>query len=902
LIGGISFGRQGAAMRTAHVRPRILNRAIAPLLALLVGLILTLSHGDVVRAQAGVQGRWQQLSYTMPINPVHIALLNTGKVLIVAGSGNVATETNWQSAVWDWQAGTFSTQPVAWDMFCNGMVVLPDGRVFVNGGTVQYDPFYGSRRSSAYDPATGVFSDLPLMAHGRWYPTVTVLGDGRVLTFSGRDIAATNATVEIYTPGPGGGSWSPEYPALWTPPLYPRLHLVTDGRVFYSGSGAGSRFFNPSTNTWSLAAVATTKYGSSRTYGTSVLLPLNPEDGYRSRVMIFGGGNPATDTTEIIDLSAALPQWNFGPPMTQKRIQMNATILPNGKILAMGGSVNNEDAATKSLNADLYDPATNTFSSAGANQFARLYHSGSLLLPDATVALVGGNPTRGSYESRIEIYSPAYLFQADGTPAPRPTITGVTPEPIGYGQTFEVQTPDAAAVQSVVLVRPGAQTHAIDMDQRLVRTQFTRGTGTLSVIAPPTGNVAPPGYYMLFILNSSGVPSLAKFVQLTQGGNQAPTATINTPSANITMNPGESSVFAGSGNDPDGTISGYSWTFPTGNPSSGVQASANVTFSTPGTHTVSFRVTDDDGATSAAATRSVTVADFSVSATPASQTVMPGSSTSYSVTVAPQNGFTGTVGLSATGLPSGAGASFSPATVAGSGTSTLTIATNGTLPPGNYPFVITGTSGPVSHSVNVTLVVAGFTVSATPTSRTVAAGASTTYAVTVAALNGFNGTVGLSATGLPSGASGSFSPATVAGSGTSTLTIVTNATLARGTYPLVITGTSGSVSHSTNVTLVVNGDFTVTASPPAATINVGGDTNYSVQITSDGFSGTVAFTVSGLPKFASAKFTPTTIVNGGTTVLTISTNRKVARGAYQLTIRASSGSLAPTTTVGLTIQ
>ena len=273
--------------------------------------------------------------------------------------------------------------------------------------------------------------------------------------------------------------------------------------------------------------------------------------------------------------------------------------------------------------------------------------------------------------------------------------------------------------------------------------------------------------------------------------------------------------------------------------------------------------------------------------------------------VAPLNGFTGTVGLSATGLPSGAGGTFSPTTVTGSGSSTLTVATNGTLSPGNYPFVITGTSGPLSHSVNATLVVnapGDFTVSATPTSRTIAAGASTTYSVTVASVNGFNGTVGLSATGLPSGASGSFSPATVAGSGTSTLTIVTNATLRAGTYPLVITGTSGSVSHSINVTLVVNGDFTVTVNPPAATINVGSDTNYSVQITSNGFSGTVAFTVSGLPKFASAKFTPTTIMNGGTTVLTINTNRKVARGTYQLTIRASSGSLVHTTTASLTIR
>ena len=309
-------------------------------------------------------------------------------------------------------------------MFCNGMVVLHDGRVFINGGNLQYDPFFGEPRNAVYDPATGLFTDVENMAHGRWYPTTTTLGDGSVMTFSGlRETGGTNTSVEIYTVGSG---WSQEFPAGWTPPLYPRMHLSTDGRVFYAGSTRSSRFFNPSTKTWS-AVVATTNYSGTRSYGTSVLLPLTPANGYRPRVMIFGGGNPATATTEIIDLSAATPQWQYGPSMSQPRIQMNATILPNGKVLATGGSRNDEDAVTASLNADLYDPVTNTFSSAGANVYPRLYHSNSLLLPDATVLLIGGNPQRGNYERRLEIYSPAYLFNTDGTPAVRPTITGVTP-------------------------------------------------------------------------------------------------------------------------------------------------------------------------------------------------------------------------------------------------------------------------------------------------------------------------------------------------------------------------------------------------------------------------------------------------------------------------------------------
>jgi hypothetical protein len=261
--------------------------------------------------------------------------------------------------------------------------------------------------------------------------------------------------------------------------------------------------------------LATTNYSVTRTYGTSVLLPLTPQNGYKPRVMILGGGNPSTATTEIIDLSAPIPAWQYGPLMSRPRIEMNATLLPNGKLLATGGSLNDEDAATASLNADLYDPATNTFGTAGANAFPRLYHSNALLLPDATVLLIGGNPTRGSYEAHLEIYSPAYLFNVSGGFAVRPTITGVPAGPIGYGTAFQVRTPIAADIASVALVRPGAATHAFDMDQRLVGLSYTVGLGVLNVTAPPNGNIAPPGYYMLFIVNSAGVPSVASFVQLS---------------------------------------------------------------------------------------------------------------------------------------------------------------------------------------------------------------------------------------------------------------------------------------------------------------------------------------------------------------------------------------------------
>jgi hypothetical protein len=322
-----------------------------------VAILLLLTGVSPAQGQAQTVGQWSTLPYTMPINPVHAALLHTGKILIVSGSGSCPPTmsgcpsgppygpgNNSGAALLDTVAGTMTQYTVTWDMFCNAMIVLPDGRPFILGGTESYGagngPFTGLPYTATYDPATGIFSGQQAMAHGRWYPTATVLGDGRVMVLSGAIsgsdnhnqnlTGSTNTTVELYTVGSG---WSSEYPVptSWTPPLYPRLHLLPSGKVFYSAPEATSALFDPSTQIWTLD-VATTKYGASRGYGTSVLLPLTPENNYDPRVMIFGGASPATSTTEIIDLGASTPAWQSGPNMTQPRIEMNATILPNGKV------------------------------------------------------------------------------------------------------------------------------------------------------------------------------------------------------------------------------------------------------------------------------------------------------------------------------------------------------------------------------------------------------------------------------------------------------------------------------------------------------------------------------------------------------------------------------------------
>lgn len=464
----------------------------------------------VVEAIPNQNGRWDTLPSSMPINPVHVALMHTGKVLIVSGSGNDPDNKDFQAGVWDPKTHTIRTFKLAWDMFCNGMVVLPSGRPFVLGGTLSYDPFFGEPRTAAFNPAGEKFVDMPKMSGGRWYPTGTVLGDGSVLVYSGLGTTgAVNTTVQIWR----GKAWNAAGTAFAGVPLYPREHVLPNGKVFESGANQDSQLYDPVAHTFT--TVATTQLKSNRNYGTSVLLPLTPANGFKPKVMILGGVSPAaTNTTELIDLSVPSPQWVSGPPMAKARIQLNATLLPNGKVLVSGGSENDEDNATAVKEAQLYDPESNTFASASTMEVPRLYHSNTLLLPDATVLSLGGNPQRKVYQPEIEIYSPAYLFKPDGSAAKRPALTSVPAGTIHYGASFKVSTPDAKSIKSLVLIRAGAVTHAFDMDQRLVGLSFTAGPGVLTAKAPANGNLAPPGYYLLFILNADGVPSVARFVRL----------------------------------------------------------------------------------------------------------------------------------------------------------------------------------------------------------------------------------------------------------------------------------------------------------------------------------------------------------------------------------------------------
>src|ERR1700674_1373711 len=295
--------------------------------------------------------------------------------------------------------------------------------------------------------------------------------------------------------------------------------------------------------------------------------------------------------------------------------------------------------------------------------------------------------------------------------------------------------------------------------------------------------------------------------------------------------------------------------------------------------------------------------NYSLSASPSSQTVIQGQGTSYTITITPSSGFASTVSLSAGGLPAGAGATFNPNPAGAS--STMSVTTSMSTPAGTYTLTVTGVSGSLSHTAGVTLVVQpapDFSLSASPATQTVTQGSGGGYNINITPTAGFTGAVTLSATGLPNGASAAFSPNPT--SGTSAMWVTTSASTSAGSSSLTITGVSGSLSHSVNLTFVVQAppppDYSLSASPSSQTVTQGNGTNYTVSITpSAGFAGAVTLSAGGLPSGAAATFSPNPTSTSAT--MSVTTSPTTPFGTYTLTITGVSGSLSHTTSVNLVI-
>ena len=333
---------------------------------------------------------------------------------------------------------------------------------------------------------------------------------------SGND---TNDASYVITPkiyNPATNIWTLFTAANLQLPIYPHMFVLPNGKVAYTGNMEGDSYLGPlngSRNTrildvnsgaWTTVAV-TNIDGDSIMYAPGKIL----KAGSSNSGCYDNGASVATAYT--IDLTQASPAWQQTASMAAPRTNHNLTMLPDGSVIAIGGG-RNKDGCENSppvYEAEIWSPITKTWATMAAMATQRLYHSTAVLLPDGRVLVAGGGRNQSApNELSAEIYSPPYLFKGA-----RPSVTSV-PGSATYGSNFSVSTPDAGSIASVALMRPGATTHAFDEDQRFLNLTFQQGSGGITVQAPANANLAPPGYYMLFLINQSGVPSVASFIKI----------------------------------------------------------------------------------------------------------------------------------------------------------------------------------------------------------------------------------------------------------------------------------------------------------------------------------------------------------------------------------------------------
>jgi Domain of unknown function (DUF1929)/Bacterial Ig-like domain (group 2)/Glyoxal oxidase N-terminus/Kelch motif len=456
--------------------------------------------------------------WTAPQNlgmvPIHAGLLRTGQVLFF-GLPSPSPARLYDPVT---NSVTDATAPFATDLFCSGQSFLSDGRLMIVGGMNDetYPPPKGIYTVTFFDPRTNTWSQGPPMSYARWYPTTVPMPDGTIFVLGGTDQNGAKIQVATESYNPGTNTWT-ELPLSAYEPKppdnYPLMTVLDSGKVFYAAPRQDSQMYNPATQSWTFVS----NMNLGKRYHAAVALLSGSQ-----KVMVVGGagsmatnGADPTNTTEVIDFSAASPAWSYAAPMNIARYNANLVYLADGTLLTVGGDQNSsyEDPVEQ---PELYNPSTGQWTLMAPQVGIRAYHSVALLLPDGRV-ISAGSDSKKPLENTYEIYSPPYLSNG-----PRPVINAVA-RSITYGQRFAITTPDAANIKRVALIRPGATTHANHMDDHAyIDLTWVATKGLLAVNAPASANTAPPGYYMVVIVNSNGVPSAMPFVQLKVSADGVP--------------------------------------------------------------------------------------------------------------------------------------------------------------------------------------------------------------------------------------------------------------------------------------------------------------------------------------------------------------------------------------------
>jgi YVTN family beta-propeller protein len=518
-------------------------------------------------AANNVTGAWSPTVFSWPLIPLHVVMTPDGRVMSYGTTGDGTQTGLFIYDVWDPSAGTGSSSHMTLpnttntDIFCSSQLILPDtGKIFVSGGD-RYVSGATTNTANAntniFDPQSNTLTRANDMKKARWYGSSTALLNG-----------------EIYIQGGSSGTANPEVRNLDgtfrllsnvnTSTLgfqYPRNFVAPDGRIFGYDSEGVMYYVNPAgTGTYSGQGQLPSANRGTSNGSAAMFRP--------GRILNFGG---ASKQAVVIDIRNGAPTVTRVGDMFLQRRLVNAAILPNGRVVATGGSRVYNELTDVDNQAEIWNPDTGTWLRGNdplrPSKPARLYHSISMLLPDATVLVAGGGAPGPQNNLNGEIYYPPYLYDSNGVFINRPTITLTNAQTtLDIGETFNVDFADAASISRVTMVKTGSATHSWNMEQRFVELTFATYGNRLSVQAPTHAADATPGWYLLFALDAAGTPSVARIVRVNIAANPDPAITP------VLQNPGDQAGTVGtsaslqlSATDPNGDTLGYAASgLPTG--------------------------------------------------------------------------------------------------------------------------------------------------------------------------------------------------------------------------------------------------------------------------------------------------------------------------------------------------
>jgi len=470
-----------------------------------LGLAL-LGFAGAATAGPNADGIWSPVA-SWPLISVHAALTPDGRVLTYGTKANGQQTGYFIYDVWDPSAGlngghmTLNNLTLT-DIFCSSQVILPmTGDIFIAGGdnwTGTGTTNTGNNNSNVFSYSGNTLTRATNMNRARWYSSSIVLVNG-----------------DVYIQGGSGGADFPEVrdgsQSLFRllsgvatssyASSFPRNFLAPDGRVFGYDTN-GNMYY---VTTGGAGSIATAGRLNSANVGWT-----SSEVMYRPGKILQIGGN--SNGAIVIDINGPQPVVAGTQSMSSQRQWVSATVLPDGKVLATGGSQVDNQLTGVNNSAEIWDPQTGTWHVGTSGVPARLYHSGALLLPDATVLVSGGGAPGPQVNTNAEIYSPPYLFDTNGLPAPRPQILGgFDTFNVGDSITLDI---DSSTIGRVTLIKSGSTTHSVNMDQRFLELPFAQSQNQLYVQLPARASDTPPGFYHLFVLNAAGVPSVSKLIRI----------------------------------------------------------------------------------------------------------------------------------------------------------------------------------------------------------------------------------------------------------------------------------------------------------------------------------------------------------------------------------------------------